>query len=120
MQVSPRTLLPLCIVLIFISHQCSSQFFTKIANSIPRMGKRYELPAVIRKVAKTLRFVIETVETYDKDGNGELNPEELMDVPVIQNAVRNFIENKDSRDIQKEEVNQSQQTRIKTYSSTKE
>lgn len=37
------------------------------------------------------------VEKYDEDGNGELNPEELMDVPLVQNAVKSYMEEQELR-----------------------
>ncbi|KAG8185365.1 hypothetical protein JTE90_023111 [Oedothorax gibbosus] len=60
------------------------------------MGRSVKtLPNLVHRVARTLHFVIQLVEQHDIDGNGELDPEELMEVPFIQNAAKNFYESKD-------------------------
>ncbi|KFM76728.1 hypothetical protein X975_12135, partial [Stegodyphus mimosarum] len=87
-------------LVVFFAHlTVNGQFFTKTGSSIPRMGRRSDsaLPNLVRRIARTLRFVVEMVQEYDQDSNGELNPEELMGIPFIQNAVRNYLDERELR-----------------------
>ncbi|KAF8785004.1 uncharacterized protein LOC129959106 isoform X1 [Argiope bruennichi] len=87
--------------LLVITKETDAQFFTKTTNSIPRLGRSDQMPSLlpnlVRRVAKQLHFVIKMVNDNDKDGNGELNAEELMDSPFIQNAVKNELEARELR-----------------------
>ncbi|KFM76245.1 hypothetical protein X975_04894, partial [Stegodyphus mimosarum] len=97
-------LLCTCLVMCFAHCKVKGQFFTKTANSIPRMGRRSDstLPNLVRRIARTLRFVVDMVQQYDQDENGELNPEELMDIPFIQNAIRNYLDKRELQELQEE------------------
>ncbi|KAG8189596.1 hypothetical protein JTE90_023664 [Oedothorax gibbosus] len=87
----------LCLT-VLLFEEISGQFFTKTTNSIPRMGRSDKsLPNLVRRVARTLFLVIKMVGEYDQDGNGELNPEELMDIPFIQSAIRKSFEGKEMK-----------------------
>ncbi|KAF8785003.1 uncharacterized protein LOC129959106 isoform X2 [Argiope bruennichi] len=100
--------------LLVITKETDAQFFTKTTNSIPRLGRSDQMPSLlpnlVRRVAKQLHFVIKMVNDNDKDGNGELNAEELMDSPFIQNAVKNELEARELRELplekQREKRNQ--------------
>ncbi|GIY28402.1 uncharacterized protein CDAR_388691 [Caerostris darwini] len=79
---------------LFVLTRTQAQFFTKTTNSIPRLGRSDQslLPNLVRHVAKQLHFVIKMINENDKDGNGELNAEELMDAPFIQNVMKSELE----------------------------
>ncbi|GFU20884.1 uncharacterized protein NPIL_388562 [Nephila pilipes] len=108
MKVS-NTLVFMCVCVCGIG----AQFFTKTTNSIPRLGKKSEThlyPNLVRRVAKQLHFIINMVNDYDRDSNGQLDAEEIMDIPFIQNAVKSEIEAKELRELplEKQRANQNQ------------
>ncbi|GBL88468.1 hypothetical protein AVEN_159065-2 [Araneus ventricosus] len=93
-----------CVYLLIMARETEPQFFTKTTNSIPRLGRSDQmpqmpslLPNLVRRVATELHFVIKMVNDNDRDGNGELNAEELMDSSFIRNAVKNELEARELR-----------------------
>ncbi|GBL88469.1 hypothetical protein AVEN_159065-1 [Araneus ventricosus] len=106
-----------CVYLLIMARETEPQFFTKTTNSIPRLGRSDQmpqmpslLPNLVRRVATELHFVIKMVNDNDRDGNGELNAEELMDSSFIRNAVKNELEARELRELpmekQREKRNQ--------------
>ncbi|CAL1276338.1 unnamed protein product [Larinioides sclopetarius] len=90
-----------CFCIYLLTSETQGQFFTKTTNSIPRLGRSDQMPSMfpdlVRRVAKELHFVIKIVNENDRDGNGELNAEELMDSSFIRNAVKNELEARELR-----------------------